>query len=218
MQKKHILKAFSILTAVCVTAGCNGSTTAEITTVTEQSIVTTEDVGETNGIKYCEIPEGMTFEDLCGLFYYKDTQLKFPCTLDEILALDEEFIAGEYEEARRFTCIYKYDDNGVILDFIGMSTNGDLNSYEDISNRFIFNVGSGSTEYSFYQDVLSFNGVHRGADFSAVKELLGEPSYEENRCCGYYFRQDNKSISLEFSYTENYKFEYACFGYEKGNV
>ena len=211
MQKKHILKALSLLVAVCITAGCNGSamaetttttatTTAEITTVTEQATITTEDVEEANGIKYCEIPEGMTFEDLCGLFYYKDTQLKFPCTLDEILALDEEFQERFYSENKSVSKIFKTDENGFDLDSITLGTNGDLNSNDDVSKCFHFvNIAKESQEYSFYQDVLSFNSVHYGDDILLIKELLGKPGYEETGYCNYYFYKENKSIFFRIS-------------------
>ena len=226
MRKKHILKALSLLAAVCITAGCNGSTTtetttttatttAEITTVTEQATITTE---ETNGIKYCEIPEGMTFEDLCGLFYYKDTQLNFPCTLDEILALDEEFQERFYSENKSVSKVFKSDENGFDLDSIILGTNGDLNSVVDVSKYFSFNVTVTNLEhYSFYKDVLSFNGIHHGDNFSEVIELLGEPCYEDIDFCYYYFKESNKEILLEFTMFDD-KFRDARFIYKEEDV
>ena len=52
MRNKNILKALSLLAAVCITAGCNGSTMAETTTTTvaqTTTAVTREELVETEG-------------------------------------------------------------------------------------------------------------------------------------------------------------------------
>ena len=214
MQKKHILKAFSLLAAVCVTAGCNGSTTAEtttktttaeITTVTEQSIVTTEDVGETNGIKYCEIPEGMTFEDLCGFVYYKDTQLHFPCTIDEILALNENWKTDKnygVDGDKSSTIIYEVDEDGNEQPcfIVGTYSEGSLENFEDVSTQFAFGT---TMDYAFSDGGLSFAGIKGGDSVAEVEKILGEASEEYEDGCCYSYIQNDMELLLTFDYNEN---------------
>lgn len=203
MQKKHILKALSLLAAVCITAGCNGNATAEITTVTEQATITTEDVEETNGIKYCEIPEGMTFEDLCSLFYYKDKQLQFPCTIDEILALNENWKTDKnygVDGDKSATLIYELDGQGNEQPcfLVGTYSEGSLESFVDASTQFVFMP----YDYAFNSG-LSLAEINVCDKVLEVSDILGKPSCEEPGYQCYYFKNDDKKLKLDFGYDES---------------
>lgn len=244
-MKKEILKVFSLTIALCMVTGCNSITVETQTQETEAPVittVTTENTEETEGIKYCEIPEGMTFEDLKGLIYYNGVQLHLPCTIDEIVSLCDEVeldLYGdeyEYEDTDGIKKTYvvtdvaslkKFDKDGNFIDSISIGTRyGDLNNYNDICKFYSFNVGDGENNtlnYCFYKDLLSFNGIQYGDDFSKVKDLLGEPSLEQLHSngnvwfCMYYFKENDKIICFEFDGTEEGKFTSARFFYEEKN-
>lgn len=212
MRNKNILKVLSLLAAVCITTGCNESTTAEttttatttaeITTVTEQATITTE---ETNGIKYCEIPEGMTFEDLCGLIYYKDTQLHFPCTIDEILALNENWKTDKnygVDGDKSSTIIYEVDEDGNEQPcfIVGTYSEGSLDSFANVSTQFAFGT---TMDYAFSEGGLSFAGVKGGDSAIEIEKKLGEASTEYEGGCCYSYIQDDVELLLTFDFDEN---------------
>ena len=116
MQKKHILKVLSLLAAVCITAGCNGSTMAETTTVATNplKITTTTTAEFTEEIGVTEqtiepIPEGWSVEKIAALIEIDGNPLKFPCTLEEFESLSEKITLGEPDEYFNYCDIY-YDD------------------------------------------------------------------------------------------------------------
>ena len=119
MTKKHFSKALALLAAVCITAGCDGGAATETTTSAGTTAITSTEEN-LNEKEYCEIPDGMTFEDLCGLFYYNDVQLKFPCTLDEILALDEEFELDLYG--------VEYEDMETVYEIASLENSAEISS------------------------------------------------------------------------------------------
>ena len=220
MKKRQILKALSLLAAICIAAGCNASTavettsavditattTAEITTASAEVMAETEagqgEIEEINGKKYCKIPEGMTFEDLCGLVYYKDTQLHFPCTIDEILALNENWGTDKFygkEGGKDAAQVYDYSnsDKGQYVCTLGTISDGNLEIYEDVSLHFHF-----STDYT--EDAgFTFNGVKNGTDMSEIKSVFGEPIYEDLGYSCYEFMEDAKEAILEFRFKDN---------------
>ena len=79
MRNKNILKVLSLLAAICITAGCSGSTTVETvtlsTTTTAQittAVTTSVSSKETNS-EFSELAEAeIDYVDEFGYFYYKN--------------------------------------------------------------------------------------------------------------------------------------------------
>lgn len=112
MKKRQILKALSLLAAVCIAAGCNGNTavettsaTAEITTATAEFTEETEVTEQTME----PIPEGWSVEKIAALIEIDGNPLKFPCTPEEFESLSEKITLGEPDEYFNYCDIY-YDD------------------------------------------------------------------------------------------------------------
>lgn len=221
MKRKTILKSLSLLAAVCITAGCkvstaatetSASTTAAVTTTTTASSTTEtateaeqEEFEEINGKKYCKIPEGMTFEDLCSLVYYKDTQLHFPCTLDEILALNENWKTDKdygVDGDKSATLIYEVDEEGNEQHcfLVGTYSEGSLESFADVSTQFAFGT---TMDYAFSEGGLSFAGIKGGDAAIEIEKILGEASVEYEGGCCYSYTQNDMEILLTFDYNEN---------------
>ena len=116
MRNKNILKVLSLLAAVCITAGCNGSTMAETTTVATNPLkittTTTAEFTEETGVTEQTIepiPEGWSVEKIAALIEIDGNPLKFPCTPEEFESLSEKITLGEPDEYFNYCDIY-YDD------------------------------------------------------------------------------------------------------------
>lgn len=222
MKKRQILKALSLLAAVCIAAGCNGNTAAETTNAVDITATTTAEITTTsaevtaeteagqgefeeiNGKKYCKIPEGMTFEDLCGLVYYKDTQLHFPCTIDEILALNENWKTDKnygVDGDKSSAIIYEVDEDGNEQPcfIVGTYSEGSLDSFADVSTRFVFMP----YDYAFNSGLSLFVEINGYNKVLKISDFLGRPSYEESGYQCYDFKNGDRRLKLDFGYDES---------------
>ena len=116
MRNKNILKVLSLLAAICITAGCNGSVASETTTTTTAAQITTamttEEVMEETDVSeetISPMPEGWSVEKIASLIEIDGNPLKFPCTPEEFESLSEKITLGEPDEYFNYCDIY-YDD------------------------------------------------------------------------------------------------------------
>ncbi|MBO6229829.1 MAG: hypothetical protein J6O50_04615 [Ruminiclostridium sp.] len=109
------------------------------------------------------IPEGMTFDDLCGILSIYDHNVTLPCTMDDIIALDERISRDPQAELQ---CIFSTNRQASLMYLPSSGVNG--SSY--------FNTVMLMARDELYKtDLFAVNGIKFGSDTSAVKELLGEP-------------------------------------------
>ena len=149
-MKKLSLKMISLVIALisavlCLGACGNGSAIAE-------------------SIETCPIPAELTFDDLCGLLYIYGHQVIMPCTMEDIIALDERITRHEK-----------------------FSTSLSFSTDKDVSCMYL--QDSGVTDSSYYKsetlmisdetyntDIFAINGNKKfGSDISEIRALLGEP-------------------------------------------
>ena len=104
-MKKQIFRAVSLIIAVCVAAGCNG-TAEETTTTTAAEIAEETEVSE-QAIE--PMPEGWSVEKIAALIEIDGNSLKFPCTPEEFESLSEKITLSEPDEIFNYCDIY-YDD------------------------------------------------------------------------------------------------------------
>ena len=95
MRNKNILKVLSLLAAICITAGCSGSSTAE-TTTTVQSVTTATTTkpqeNNTNSLKNSEQQlfqkefeiTDWTMEELISDFTLYGEKISIPCSIEQL--------------------------------------------------------------------------------------------------------------------------------------
>ena len=148
-MKKSIIKAASLALALFAAVLCLGA-------CGNGSAITEE-------IETRPMPEGMTFGDLCGILSVYDRQVLLPCTMEDIIALDERISRDPQHE----------------LQFI-LSTNRNaamtyLPSSGANSSSYFNTVMIWARDETYKTDLFAVNDIKFGSDISAVKNLLGEP-------------------------------------------
>lgn len=150
MTKKRILRIIALLTAVilavlCVGACGNGSA------ITEE-------------IETCPIPDGMTFDDLCGILSVYGHQVVLPCNQEEIIALDDR-ISRDPKADRQ--CVFSTDREASLAHIPSSGANS--SSYFETVMIFV-------RDETFKSDLFAINGdIKFGTNIAAIKELFGEP-------------------------------------------
>ncbi len=151
---------------------------------------------------YIAPPDGMTTDDLCGMLYYNGRQLQLPLTVDDFLALNENWIFdGADSDGYFLGSIYETDEDGKInwakSMLISVLTGENPDSYSDANRQFLMS--------SFDLGGFSLNGdIEIGDDYSELKAVFGEPniaapnSEEERDINGYdyYWFRDEKCIFM----------------------
>ena len=201
MQKKHILKVLSLLAAVCITAGCNGSTTAETvtlsTTTTAQittAITTTVSSKETNS-EFSELAEAeidyvnengeiiyknpteWTYEKFFSRLTINGNRIAAPLTLEKLgqgFSVDETTI--DYDEEQQL-CVAQilYDDN--LFAQVRFKDVYDADELADKEIVIIFQLFSSHTDEECF-DVLKLNNIGMGSNKGDIKSAIGVPCEE----------------------------------------
>ncbi len=158
---------------------------------------------------YIAPPDGMTTDDLCGMLYYNGRQLQLPLTVDDFLALNENWIFdGADSDGYFLGYICEVDEDGktdwstAMLISVLNGENPDPDS--DTNREFLmggFDLGG-----------FSLNGdIEIGDDYSELKAVFGEPnmaapnSEEERDINGYdyyWFRDEKRIFMLGVDYKD----------------
>ena len=109
------------------------------------------------------IPEGMTFDDLCGMLSIYDHQVMLPCTMEDIIALDDR-ISRDPQYELQF--ILSTNRKAAMTYLPSSGANG---------SSYFNTVMLWARDEIYKTDLFSVNGIKFGSDLSAVKDLLGEP-------------------------------------------
>lgn len=148
MKKRFLSMAALIaafMLAVCFAGSCgNGSA------ITEE-------------IETRPIPEGMTFDELCGMLSVYDHRVTLPCTMEDIIALDER-ISRDPQYELQF--ILSTNRNASMTYLPSSGANG---------SSYFNTVMLWARDEIYKTDLFAVNGIKFGSDISEVKELLGEP-------------------------------------------
>ena len=198
MRNKNILKVLSLLAAVCITAGCSGSTSAETTTTNTTATtaqittaVTTSVLSKETNSEFSELAEAeIDYVDEYGRKRYKNPTIwttekifeeltingqKFeaPLTLEKLgegysYSLDGAF----YDEETRTACLrLMYNDKSLAYVYLD-----DCNDLQDTFgkqfNCILFSLNSTSEEY---RDDVSISGLNIGDDANDIISLIGIP-------------------------------------------
>ena len=213
MKNKHILKALSLLAAVCIAAGCRGSTTAETTAgtgiQTETSIVSetttaAESVSaeveelevdhvDEDGIVYYKNPTEWTYEMVYEALTIEGKKVQAPLTFEDFgdkYSLHEETLTY-FEKEKQVSLGIEYNGNK-----IGGITFVDCNSADDIKNKEInflyLNLLQESSQLIFSDITVNKVGFYSTRD--DIIKALGVPYREV-----YY---DGDVYSIAYKYKE----------------
>ena len=199
MRNKNILKVLSLLAAVCITAGCNGSTAVETTTMTTaaQTTATVTTVAEITtsaegmdseflGLAEAEIdyvdeygrkryknPTIWTTEKIFEELTINGQKFEAPLTLEKLGEGYSYSLDGAfYDEETRTACLrLMYNDKSLAYVYLD-----DCNDLQDTFgkqfNCILFSLNSTSEEY---RDDVSISGLNIGDDANDIISLIGIP-------------------------------------------
>lgn len=142
-----------------------------------------------------ELPEGMTFEDMCGILSVNGNQLKLPTTIEDVVEADETLsLNGDY--ASMIDVAGDDSANMTVLNSNGLS---ELSKYTSTS---VLAVDETFDSTPF----MLFGSISFGDDAAKVRELLGEPSqYLEGVTMHYSYREEDTTLYLMFGFGEDEK-------------
>ncbi len=210
MRNKNILKVLSLLAAVCIVAGCNGSTATETTTPTTTTVTTqittamttavvteettTAEAEEADEIKYCKIPEGMTFEDLCKLIHIDGNPVKLPCTVDEFLSVNENLYTYSEPVDLGDYIFYDFGYNGFpVFEGAGKTKNSIL-VLDVFGEPKTFNMNTNNWDYS---SITIGENIKFGENISKVEDLFNCYSAgDEYGTYRFWFKKENKTLFI----------------------
>ena len=199
MRNKNILKALSLLAAVCITAGCSGNstmettttnttaTTAQITTAVTTTVLSKEtnsefselaeaeiDYVDENGEIFYKNPTEWTFEKVFKELRINGQQFESPLTFDK-LGEGFEFSDGEYDTTYSSSNgnIYKMlklkDKYFCSVTFINCK---DENDYNKPFHELELSFPGTNEEY---RNLITINGIGIGSTVEETIEKLGIP-------------------------------------------
>ena len=188
MKNKHILKVFSLLAAVCIAAGCRGSTTAETTagagTQTETSTVSETTTAEVEELEvdhvdefdciYYKNPTEWTIEKIFDELTINGQKFDAPLTLEK-LGSEYSYSTDDgafYDEDTRTACVrLMLNDKSLAWAYLD-----DCDNINDTKAK-QFNAISFSSDstYEEYRDNSFISGLKVGSDANDIVALLGTP-------------------------------------------
>lgn len=226
MKKRQILKALSLLAAVCIAAGCNASTAAETTTTTAEITTTTaEETGQTDSNS--DLPElEVDYVDDDGVVYYKNpTEWTYEMVYDGLLIEGKKIESpltfedfGEKYSLYKDTLTYFEKEKQVSLGItygdnkVGGITFADCEGADDIENKEIvflyFNCLSDDKQSDFPNVTVNKIGLYSTRD--EVIETLGVPwreIYDDDKAYSITYKHKDK-LSLVFILSDNEVIEF----------
>ena len=227
MKNKHILKVLSLLAALCIAAGCRGSTTAETTagagtqaetstaseTTTAAESVSAEveelevDHVDEDGIVYYKNPTEWTYEMVYEALTIEGKKVQAPLTFEDFgdkYSLNEATLTY-FEELSRLDAgiIYNGKKFGSVI-FL------DCADKYDTQNKEIAGIGLRNPEQELQDDFpdIKINGITLGSSRSEIISVLGTPSSEiyDGSCpfsLSYNSCSDSDDSSLIFILNDN---------------
>lgn len=219
MRKKRILKALSLIAAVCIAAGCNGSITGDTTTTNSAQVTTSAadtvettaaeetdseisasselevDYVDDDGIIYYKNPTEWTYEKFYSALTINGKKIEAPLT---IAKLGDQFSTEsveqiEYNPQTRFCAVQLLYNN---MPF-AMAIYKQIDNIDDIRNeqidmiKQVFDYTVVETNYS----LLKVNGIGMSSKKAQVKNSLGIPNGEQEWIQIY----DNDKMSFAFN-------------------
>lgn len=180
---KKLLSVLAALAVAVSLTGCQAGQTDTVISETTQIEVTTQT--EKDYSDYEEFPEGWSAERVLNMISIDGHQLSFPCTVDDILALSENFEIEEYERNDFEKMAYLYYKN-IYVGFF---------SYYNDGNIYFFDLGTPTqTEYLRLEKANIQNADETKTLFQT---LMGNPSDTQQ-----YKFIDNK-IAIRLLYLED---------------
>ncbi len=201
MQKKHILKVFSLLAAVCITAGCNGNAVVEMTAVTTDTTNTkplventysTENSEKSLFQKEFEITD-WTMEELISDFTLCGEKITIPCSIEQLgknysgTYINNALIYGNEEIGYIYNITQKSQDedpiirqivlgglNDISLPQFSIKTITETSAKNDVENVLgIPNVDSGDENWAryFFSDNESILFIYDNEDSDKIKMI-----------------------------------------------
>lgn len=118
MKKRQILRALSLLAAVCIAAGCKQSVSGETSTMTAVQTNLAAGIGiekttisENSEEIINPIPEGWSIEKIASLIEIDGAPLKFPCTPEGFESMSDKISLGQPDEYLNYCDIYYNNTN-----------------------------------------------------------------------------------------------------------
>ena len=167
---RKILSVFMAIAVAVSLSACQAEDTGHTSSLSEAAVsepsAQAEDAAQTEKdySDYEEFPEGWSAERVLNMISIDGHQLSFPCTVDDILALSENFEIEEYEKndsEKRALLYYKdilvallyYNNNDIYFAlFYGLSRNGgnlylegvNIQNSKEIADKFQMLAGDSS--------------------------------------------------------------------------
>ena len=182
-------KLISILSAMVVllsmtACGKNGDESKNTTTTTTTSITTSQSENEQPEIEPLPVPEGgWTAEELAKTIRINGELISIPFTID---SLGEGYTIKE-EDTQIFdsgacgTHLYYNDEAILTAEYV------DIQSFDQIISKepWALNTYWEDSLDDYYNDALTFNGIHLGATVDEVEEVYGEANQKSDTLLTY---------------------------------
>ena len=182
MRKNHILKAISLLAALCIAAGCKGSTTVKTTAESTASIVSevTEpdvDYVDEEGTVYYKNPTEWTYEMVYEALTIEGKKVQDPLTFEDFgdkYSLDEATLTYFKDSSCVGAGIIYNGKNFLSVVFLDCANKGDT------KNKEISLICLRNTEQELQDDFpdIKINGITLGSSRSEIISAFGTPSFE----------------------------------------
>lgn len=202
MRKNHILKAISLLAAVCIAAGCSGSTAAETTAESTISVISEIAEPEVDYVDefdytYYKNPTIWTTDKIFEELTINGQKFEAPLTLEKLgEGYSHSTDGGFYDSNKRIACL-RLMYNGKSLAWVYFD---DCDSIDDVQNKnynyIVFSANDIDNEYTHN---VSINEIELFSSYKQLLEKMGVPAVDD----GY-----NKNYTSDNEAVENQNFSY----------
>lgn len=202
MRKNHILKAISLLAAVCIAAGCSGSTAAETTAESTISVISEIAEPEVDYVDefdytYYKNPTIWTTDKIFEELTINGQKFESPLTLEKLgEGYSHSTDGGFYDSNKRIACL-RLMYNGKSLAWVYFD---DCDSIDDVQNKnynyIVFSANDIDNEYTHN---VSINEIELFSSYKQLLEKMGVPAVDD----GY-----NKNYTSDNEAVENQNFSY----------
>lgn len=202
MKNKHILKALSLLAAVCIAAGCSGSTAAETTAESTISVISEIAEPEVDYVDefdytYYKNPTIWTTDKIFEELTINGQKFEAPLTLEKLgEGYSHSTDGGFYDSNKRIACL-RLMYNGKSLAWVYFD---DCDSIDDVQNKnynyIVFSANDIDNEYTHN---VSINEIELFSSYKQLLEKMGVPAVDD----GY-----NKNYTSDNEAVENQNFSY----------
>ncbi len=202
MRKNHILKAISLLTALCIAAGCSGSTAAETTAESTISVISEIAEPEVDYVDefdytYYKNPTIWTTDKIFEELTINGQKFEAPLTLEKLgEGYSHSTDGGFYDSNKRIACL-RLMYNGKSLAWVYFD---DCDSIDDVQNKnynyIVFSANDIDNEYTHN---VSINEIELFSSYKQLLEKMGVPAVDD----GY-----NKNYTSDNEAVENQNFSY----------